>query len=69
MVDPAARMLEVVTGAEVRRVLDDGAVALAAARDAGPTSPPATSSAASPAGSTSSPAPPAPRRSSTPDNP
>ena len=31
MVDPAARMLEVVTGAEVRRVLDDGAVALAAA--------------------------------------
>ncbi len=31
MVDPAARMLEVVTGAEVRRVLDDGVVGLAAA--------------------------------------
>ena len=31
MVDPAARMLEVVTGADVRRVLDDEAVALAAA--------------------------------------
>jgi uncharacterized membrane protein YgcG len=31
MVDPAARMLEVVTGAEVRRVLDDGSVRLATA--------------------------------------
>lgn len=30
MVDPAARVLEVVTGSEVRRDLDDGAVTLAA---------------------------------------
>jgi uncharacterized membrane protein YgcG len=30
LVDPAARMLEVVTGSDVRRVLDDGAVSLAA---------------------------------------
>lgn len=30
MVDPAARILEIVTGAEVRRDLDDGEVGLAA---------------------------------------
>jgi uncharacterized membrane protein YgcG len=30
VVDPAARILEIVTGSEVRRVLDDGAVRLAA---------------------------------------
>lgn len=30
MVDPAARLLEIVTGTEVRRALDDGAVELAA---------------------------------------
>ena len=30
MVDPGARLLEIVTGTEVRRVLDDGEVKLAA---------------------------------------
>ena len=46
MVDPAARLIEVVTGSDVRRVLSDQEVAPRRARDAARSSPAATSSAA-----------------------
>ena len=47
LVDPTARVIEVVTGTEVRRHLTDREVELAVLASSSPTSPPATSSAAS----------------------